>query len=105
MPWTCSTSPTTSNPAPREEARAEGLAAFHPEGELPEDYRERFALDHDHPVHLEKRGYSPFAIGDPAEQTGASVSYREHPTLPATSYTAAGESTPRQSPHDQGACV
>ena len=29
------------NPAPREEARATGLAAFHPEGELPEDYRER----------------------------------------------------------------
>ena len=41
------------HPAPREEARAAGLAAFHPEGELPEDYRERFALDHDHPVHLE----------------------------------------------------
>ena len=40
------------HPAPREEARAAGLAAFHPEGELPEDYRERFALDHDHPVHL-----------------------------------------------------
>ena len=39
--------------APREEARAAGLAAFHPEGELPEDYRERFALDHDHPAHLE----------------------------------------------------
>ena len=31
------------HPAPREEARATGLAAFHPEGELPQDYRERFA--------------------------------------------------------------
>ena len=39
------------HPAPREEARAVGLASFHPEGELPQDYRERFALDHDHPAH------------------------------------------------------
>ena len=29
------------HPASREEARASGLAAFHPEGELPEDYRDR----------------------------------------------------------------
>ena len=36
------------HPAPREEARAAGLAAFHPESELPEDFQERFALDHDH---------------------------------------------------------
>ena len=36
------------HPSPREEARASGLAAFHPEGELPEDFQERFALDHDH---------------------------------------------------------
>ena len=33
------------HPAPREEVTAAGLAAFHPERELPEDYRERFALD------------------------------------------------------------
>ena len=52
------------HPVPREEARATGLAAFHPEGELPQDYRERFALDHDHPVHLEDQGNSPFAAGD-----------------------------------------
>ena len=44
------------HPSSREEARAEGLARFHPQGELPEDYRERFALDHDHPVHLDKPG-------------------------------------------------
>ena len=56
------------HPAPREEARAVGLAAFHPEGELPEDYRERFALDHDHPAHLEGRGGSPFADGDTADE-------------------------------------
>ena len=47
------------HPAPREEARAAGLASFHPERELPEDYRDRFALDHDHPVHLESQGDSP----------------------------------------------
>ena len=27
------------HPSPREEARASGLAAFHPEGELPQDFR------------------------------------------------------------------
>ena len=32
------------HPSPREEARAAGLAAFHPEGELPEDYRERVTV-------------------------------------------------------------
>ena len=52
------------HPAPREEARATGLAAFHPDGQLPEDYRERFALDHDHPIHLEGQGDSPFAAGE-----------------------------------------
>ena len=51
------------HPSPREESRAEGLAAFHPEGELPADFRERFALDHDHPPHLEGSGDSPFAAG------------------------------------------
>ena len=50
------------HPAPREEARAAGLSAFHPQGELPEDYRERFALDHDHPVDLQGQGDSPFAL-------------------------------------------
>ena len=41
------------HPSPREEACAAGLAELHPEGELPEDFTERFALDHDHPAHLE----------------------------------------------------
>ena len=41
-------------PSPREEARAAGLAEFHPEGELPGDFAEQFALDHDHPAHLEE---------------------------------------------------
>ena len=73
------------HPAPREEARAEGLAAFHPEGELPEDYRERFALDHDHPVHLEDQGNSPFAAGDTAELSSGSGPDHEHPPWTATS--------------------
>ena len=72
------------HPAPREEARAEVLAAFHPEGELPQDYRERFALDHDHPVHLESQTGSPFAAGDQADQTGNGVDH-EHPPWTATS--------------------
>ena len=72
------------HPAPREEARAEGLAAFHPEGELPEDYRERFALDHDHPAHLEDQGDSPFPGGDPADPNADGVDH-EHPPWTATS--------------------
>ena len=72
------------HPAPREEARATGLAAFHPQGELPEDYRERFALDHDHPVHLEGQGDSPFADGDTADSSGDGPDH-EHPPWTATS--------------------
>ena len=72
------------HPAPREEARATGLAAFHPEGELPQDYRDRFALDHDHPVHLEGQGDSPFAAGEPADGNGGGVDH-EHPPWTATS--------------------
>ena len=72
------------HPAPREEARATGLAAFHPEGELPEDYRERFALDHDHPVHLEDQADSPFAAGDPDDENSDGPDH-EHPPWTATS--------------------
>ena len=72
------------HPAPREEARAAGLAAFHPEGELPEDYRERFALDHDHPAHLEGQGDSPFAAGDPDDANSDGPDH-EHPPWTATS--------------------
>ena len=70
------------HPAPREEARAAGLAGFHPEGELPEDYRDRFALDHDHPVHLEDQGDSPFAAGDAATDHAATSVDHEHPPGP-----------------------
>ena len=72
------------HPAPREETRAAGLAAFHPEGELPQDYRERFALDHDHPAHLEGPGGSPFAAGDSDDTNGGGVDH-EHPPWTATS--------------------
>ena len=72
------------HPAPREEARAAGLAAFHPDGELPEDYRERFALDHDHPAHLEGEGDSLFAAGDPVN-ANSDGSDHEHPPWTATS--------------------
>ena len=71
------------HPAPREEARAAGQAAFHPDGELPEDYRERFTLDHDHPVHLEEQAASPFAGGDSANANGGGD--HEHPPWTATS--------------------
>ena len=68
--------------SPREEARASGLAAFHPEAELPADFRERFALDHDHPPHLEAPQDSPFAAGGDAGDGGES---HEHPPWTATS--------------------
>ena len=73
------------HPAPREEARAAGLAAFHPEGELPVGYRERFALDHDHPAHLEDQGDSPFAAGDADDTKGGDSTDHEHPPWTATS--------------------
>ena len=72
------------HPAPREEARAAGLAAFHPEGELPQDYRERFALDHDHPVHLEGQASSPLAAGGSADGDDGGPGH-EHPPWTATS--------------------
>ena len=65
------------HPSPREEARAVSLAAFHPQGELRQEYRERFALDHDHPVHLENQGNSPFVVGEqPAPATTPATSTR-----------------------------
>ncbi len=76
------------HPTPREEARASGLAALRPEGELPEDHRERFALDHDHPAHLESQDHSPFAPGDSPgdshEADGGGPGH-EHPPWTATS--------------------
>ena len=72
------------HPAPREEARAVGLVAFHSEGELPQDYRKQFALDHDHPVHLESQDDSPFAASEPADTNGGGPGH-EHPPWTATS--------------------
>ena len=74
------------HPSPREEVRAAGLARFNPQGELPQDYRERFALDHDHPVHLESQDDSPFAAADAAGTDGGEgVAGHEHPPWTATS--------------------
>ena len=73
------------HPSPREEARAEGQGRFHPQGELPQDYQERFALDHDHPPHLEAPDASPFAPGEPPEDAGDGEAGHEHPPWTATS--------------------
>ena len=76
------------HPSPREEARAAGLAEFHPEGELPPDFTERFALDHDHPAHLENQDSSPFtAAADTVEDesSGGDGPDHEHPPWTATS--------------------
>ena len=76
------------HPSPREEARAVGLAGFHPHGELPSDFAERFALDHDHPAHLEDQDSSPFAaagpVGDESTSDGGGPGH-EHPPWTATS--------------------
>ena len=73
------------HPSPREETRATGLAAFHPQGELPQHFQERFVLDHEHPPHLEEPGDSPFApVGEEAEDGSNSVDH-EHPPWTATS--------------------
>ena len=72
------------HPSPREEARAVSLAAFHPQGELPQDFRECFALDHDHPVHLEHQSDSPFVAGEQAGDDGRGID-QEHPPWTATS--------------------
>ena len=71
------------HPSPREEARATGLAAFHPQGELPQEYLERFALDHDHLVHLENQGDSPFVASEHADASDGPD--HEHPPWTATS--------------------
>ena len=74
------------HPSPREEARAQGLAQFHPEGELPADYRERFVLNHDHAVHLESQEDSSFSGGEPiGEQGDSGAPVHEHPPWTATS--------------------
>ncbi len=76
------------HPSPREEARAAGLAEFHPQGELPADFRERFALDHDHPVHLEDQASSPFSGAESPvdDETGSDGGPgHEHPPWTATS--------------------
>ena len=75
------------HPSPREEARAAGLAEFHPEGELPADFAERFALDHDHPAHLENQDSSPFATASPVEDESGSGDGpgHEHPPWTVTS--------------------
>ena len=72
------------HPGPREEARTSSLAAFHPEGELPADFRERFALDHEHPPHLEGPGDSPFTAGGETGESGEAHDH-EHPPWTATS--------------------
>ena len=75
------------HPSPREEARAAGLAGFHPQGELPADFTERFALDHDHAVHPDDQDGSPFAGAEgPAENgSGDDSGGHEHPPWTATS--------------------
>ena len=73
------------HPSPREEVRASGLAAFHPEGELPVDFQERFALDHDHQPHLEGPQDSPFTAGGDTEDRGSESDDHEHPPWTATS--------------------
>jgi len=73
------------HPSSREEARAEVQAQVHPQRELPDDYRERFALDHDHRAHSEDQDDSPFAARDVTADAIGDTSDHEHPPWTATS--------------------
>ncbi len=77
------------HPSPREEARAAGQAQFHPQRELPADFTERFALDHDHADHRDDQENSPFAAAEsPVEDesgSGNNCPGHEHPPWTATS--------------------
>ncbi len=76
------------HPSPREEARAAGQAEFHPQRELPADYTERFALDHDHAAHLDDQDSSPFAVAESPigdDSDGEDSPGHEHPPWTATS--------------------
>ena len=76
------------HPSPREEARAAGMAELHPQGELPADFTERFAQDHDHSVHLDDQDGSPFVAAGPVEDESGNHNDgpdHEHPPWTATS--------------------
>ena len=65
-----------------------GWPSFHPQGELPQDFQERFALDHDHPAHLEGQGGSPFNRWSDTSRGyrhGDGTAAHEHPPWTATS--------------------
>ena len=85
------------HPSPREEARAAGLAGFHPQSELPAEFTERFALDHDHPAHLEDQDGSPFAAGE------SPVEDRATATATAAATAAAPATSTRPGPPPPGA--
>ena len=94
--WTRCTSPTTRTPAPREEAPAAGLAEFHPEGKLPADSTEQFALDHNHPAHLESQISSPFAGPGPVDDETGSGDNPDHAHPPWTATSRGIETSLRR---------
>ena len=74
------------HPSPRDEARALGLAEYHPQGELPVDLTQRFALDYDQPALMKNQDSSPFKARSPIEDdSGGDGPDHEHPPWIATS--------------------
>ncbi len=74
------------HPSPREEARAAGQAQFHPQREMPTDFTERFAQDHEHATHLYDQDRSPFAAAGPVEDESSDYGPDcEHPPWTVTS--------------------
>ena len=67
------------HPTPRELAIASGESTLGLGRQPPPEFRQRFALDHDHPLHLEGHAGSPF-VGDDIVAQG-----HEHPPWTATS--------------------
>ena len=70
----------------REGARAASLAQCLPQGELPAEFTERFALDYDHSVFQKGPDNSPFASAEPVEsESDGNIPNHEHPPWTATS--------------------
>ena len=85
-------SPTTSIPPPGRRPGPPVWPPSIPRANCPRTTG-RFALDHDHPAHLEGQDGSPFAAGDLAEQTGGGS---DHDHLPWTATSRGIETSLRR---------
>ena len=71
------------HPSPREEARADAAARWGQGPEATAEFRARFALDHEHRVHVDGLAASPF-LGDAPPPPAPEGTLHEHPPWTAT---------------------